>query len=51
MKYSNYIKNLLQATLSHTQEKEDKKYLQVKRILLLLELITHYQLNFQGGLT
>ena len=51
MKYSNCIKNPLQAILNLILEKEGKKYSQVKQILLLLELIIQYLLNFQGGLT
>lgn len=51
MKYSNCIKNPLQVILNLILEKEGKKYLQVKQILLLLELIIQYLLNIQGGLT
>ena len=51
MKYSNYIKNPSQATLNHIPEKEDKKYSQAKQILLQLELIIQYLLNFLGELT
>jgi hypothetical protein len=50
MKYSNCIKNLLQAISNHILEKEGKKYSQVKQIPLLLELIIQFQLNFQGEL-
>jgi hypothetical protein len=51
MKYSNYIKNPSQATLNHIPEKEDKKYSKAKQILLQLELIIQYLLNFLGELT